>query len=46
MYVDNLVYYGHLVDPSNYQTSHLHNDLYEIFDNKYVRNSDTAQKFV
>ena len=36
MYLDNTVYYGHLVDPDNYQTTHLHNDMYEIINNPYV----------
>jgi len=36
MYVDNRVYYGHLTDSSNFETSHLHNDLYAIMDNVYT----------
>jgi len=36
MYVDNRVYYGHLTDSSNFETSHLHNDLYAIMDNLYT----------
>ncbi len=36
MYVDNQEYYGHLVNSDNYDTSHKHSDLYQIFDNKYV----------
>jgi len=36
MYVDNRVYYGHLTDSSNFETSHLHNDLYAIVDNVYT----------
>jgi hypothetical protein len=38
MYADNQAIYGHLTDSSNYDTSHLHNDLYEIFSNRYVSN--------
>lgn len=38
MFVDNQVYYGHLLDSEKYETTHLHNDLYEIFDNRYVCN--------
>jgi len=36
MYVDNRIYYGHLTDSSNFETSHLHNDLYTIVDNIYT----------
>jgi len=36
MYVDNRVYYGHLTDSSNFETSHLHNDMYAIIDNLYT----------
>jgi len=36
IYVDNRVYYGHLTDSSNFETSHLHNDLYTIIDNVYT----------
>ena len=39
MHVDNQEYYGHLVNPESFTTSHLHNDLYEIFENKYVSSS-------
>jgi len=35
MYVDNRVYYGHLTDSSNFETSHRHNDMYAIIDNRY-----------
>ena len=37
MFVDNQEYYGHLVDSEHFETKQLHNDLYEIFDNRYVR---------
>ena len=37
MYVDNQHYYGHLVRNSNFETHHKHNDLYNIFEKKYVR---------
>lgn len=36
MYVDNQFYYGHLVNSAHYETSHVHNDLYSIFDNPYT----------
>jgi hypothetical protein len=36
MYVDNRVYYGHMTDSENYETTHLHNDLYAILDNQYT----------
>lgn len=36
IYVDNEIYYGHLVDSENYETTHKHNDLYMIFDNRYT----------
>jgi len=36
MYVDNRVYFGHLTDSSNFDTSHLHNDLYTIIENIYT----------
>jgi hypothetical protein len=34
--VDNQFYYGHLVNSDEYNTTHLHNDLYELFNNKYT----------
>ena len=36
MYVSNLHEYGHLISPDNYETHHLHNDLYNIFENRLV----------
>ena len=36
MYIDNQVYYGDLVNSDNFETTHLHNDLYSIIDNKQV----------
>jgi len=36
LYIDNQQYYGHLVNTENFDTTHLHNDLYQIFDNRYV----------
>jgi len=36
LYIDNQQHYGHLVDAENFDTTHLHNDLYQIFDNRYV----------
>ncbi len=43
--MDNLEYYGYLVNGDNYDTSHLHNDLYELFDNKYVSIRDEHLTF-
>ncbi|VDO85971.1 unnamed protein product, partial [Soboliphyme baturini] len=34
MLVDNQEYYGHLVNPEDYDTSVIHPDLYNIFENK------------
>ena len=36
MYMSNLEKYGHLVNPDEYSTEHLHNDLYEIDSNRLV----------
>ena len=36
MFVSNLDNYGHLVSTDNYETHHLHNDLYNIFENRLV----------
>ena len=36
MYVSNLEEYGHLLNADNYETTHLHNDMYQIFDNRLV----------
>ena len=36
MYVDNYKYYGHLVNNDDFTTLHLHNDMYQLFENKYV----------
>ncbi|KAM7543296.1 hypothetical protein Aperf_G00000010617 [Anoplocephala perfoliata] len=33
LYVDNRVDFGHLVNPESYNLNHLHNDLWQIFDN-------------
>ena len=37
MYVSNLEEYGHLLNADNFDTSHLNNDMYMIFDNRLVR---------
>ena len=39
MYLNNQHNFGHLVDTDNYATTHLHNDLYEIFNNPQVYNT-------
>ena len=36
MYVSNLEEYGHLINPDDYSTDHLHSDFYEIKNNKLV----------
>lgn len=36
MYVDNQRYYGHLVVSENFETTHKHNDLFALLDNRYV----------
>jgi len=38
MYVSNLHSYGHLINEENYETTHLHNDMYNLFNNRMVRN--------
>lgn len=35
MYLSNMRYWGHQVNYDNYETSHLHNDFYEIVNNPY-----------
>ena len=42
MYVSNLDEYGHLLNADNYETTHLHNDMYMIFDNRLVREPPLA----
>lgn len=36
MYVTNQKHYGHLVNPDNFETSHLFNDMYNMFENPTV----------
>ena len=36
MYVSNLDKFGHLLNADNYNTDHLNNDMYMIFDNRLV----------
>ena len=36
MYMVNLEQYGHLINPDEYSTEHLHNELYEIESNRMV----------
>ncbi|VDK32099.1 unnamed protein product [Taenia asiatica] len=33
LFVDNQEYFGHLVNPDTYGLNHLHNDMWQIFDN-------------
>ncbi|KAG8231868.1 hypothetical protein J437_LFUL011773 [Ladona fulva] len=35
MYVSNREDFGHLINADNFDTSHLHNELYQIFDNRW-----------
>lgn len=42
MYVTNLHDFGHLLETDNYKTDMLHNDLWEIFDNKV----DWEEKYI
>ena len=35
IYVTNTIMWGHLVEAEKFSTSHLHNELWEIFDNRY-----------
>lgn len=37
MYVSNLHDYGHLLNADTYDTTRLHGDMYQMFDNKLVR---------
>ena len=36
MHVVNMEEYGHLVNPEEYSTQHLNNDMYELFNNRKV----------
>ena len=36
MYVTNLNVFGRLLETDSYTTTHLHNDMWQIFDNKLV----------
>ena len=36
MYVSNLEEYGHLLNGDNFNTDHLNNDMYMLFDNRLV----------
>lgn len=42
MYVDNMDDFGHLVNADNFDTTHLHNELYQLFDNKW----DFEQRYI
>ncbi|EUB62621.1 Procollagen-lysine,2-oxoglutarate 5-dioxygenase 3 [Echinococcus granulosus] len=33
LFVDNQEYFGHLINPDTYKLNHLHNDMWQIFDN-------------
>ena len=36
MYISNIDEYGHLLNGDNYEITHLHNDMFSIFDNRVV----------
>lgn len=36
MFVTNMDFFGRILSTENYQTSHLHNDLWQIFENPKV----------
>jgi len=36
MVLDNREYYGHLINAENFDISHLHNDMYSVFENEYT----------
>ncbi|XP_065349170.1 multifunctional procollagen lysine hydroxylase and glycosyltransferase LH3 isoform X2 [Cloeon dipterum] len=42
MFVDNLKDFGHLIHADNFDTSHMHNELYQIFDNQW----DFEQRYI
>ena len=42
MYVSNLDEYGHLLNADNFDTSHLNNDMYMIFDNRLVGSNSNS----
>ncbi len=35
MYVSNRLDFGHLVDPENFETNHVHDELYEVINNRW-----------
>jgi len=35
MFISNRVDFGHLINADNFETVHLHNDLYQLFDNRW-----------
>ncbi|CAL8072484.1 unnamed protein product [Orchesella dallaii] len=35
MYVSNRVDWGHLINSDNFETTHLHNELFQLFDNRW-----------
>lgn len=37
MYVNNMKYRGHLVNTDDYNTTHLHSDMFQMFKNPLVR---------
>ncbi|XP_076320544.1 LOW QUALITY PROTEIN: procollagen lysyl hydroxylase [Tachypleus tridentatus] len=42
MYVTNMEYFGHLINSETFDTSHVHNDLYEIYTNQL----DWEEKYI
>jgi len=42
MYLSNKDFYGHLINPDHYNTSQLHNDMYEMWENRL----DWEEKYI
>lgn len=38
MYVTNMEHFGHLKEVDTYTTNYLHNDMFQLFDNRLVWN--------
>lgn len=43
MFVSNMHTFGRILSTENYQTSHLHNDLWQIFENPKVRLTERSK---
>lgn len=42
MYVSNRVDFGHLINAENFETHHVNNELYQIFENRW----DWEQRYI